>query len=220
MKLAVLLTLLTKLLAATAAAQDSSCGNHVLAQQLADLIIHNPEQKRQQLKCDAALTKIAHLKAQQLAEAQTVAHDVNNTWPNQMLRLNGFKLPNEYGLFTNNVESLAGGKDVPKEVLKDFVASDVHRTHILGTEGLYAEQDKIGVAYVRDPWTLHVDYWVVLIATDKSSEPTLPVKSTVSQEYKDNLIMSLRENSKDKKIKHNKKSLYERRVREKRGAPQ
>ncbi|WP_395374667.1 CAP domain-containing protein [Marinicella sp. W31] len=220
MRLAILITLMASIHSASAETEELICGNHALAQQLAQLIINDPQQNRQQLICDSELTKIAHLKAQQMAEAQSVSHDVNNTWPNQLLRNNGFKLPKEYGLFANNVESLAGGKDIPEEVLGDFLGSDLHRVHILGTEGIYTEQDKIGVAYVRDPWTLHVDYWVVLIATDKQSESAQVVKSTVSQSYKDNLILSLRENNKEKKIKHGRKSAYERRVKEKRGAPE
>jgi len=203
-------------------AEKLTCGNHALAQQLAELIIQEPGQMRSKLVCDEQLIKIAHIRAQQMLEAQKVSHDVNNTTPNQLLRMHDFALPKYYSLFGNQVESLAGGKDIPQEVLSDFLGSSLHRPHVLGEGEPFVAQDKIGVAYVRDPWTLHVDYWVVLIATDtESKNPGPPVKRTVSDTYKKNLLLSLREQENREKDKERKRrqTAYERRIKDQFGPP-
>ena len=222
MRIVIAVLMTTYLQLGVAETEELTCGNHELAQKLAELIIAEPKQNRQNLKCDEQLVRIAHLKAQQLAEAQVVSHDVNHTTPNQLLRKNQFALPKEYSLFGNQVESLAGGNDVPQEILTDFMGSHLHRPHVLGEGDFFAAQNKIGVAYVRDPWTLHVDYWVVLIATTEERKKTQPrAKEVVSDEFKKALLMTYRDREKieKEKEKNRRKTAYERRIKDKFGPP-
>jgi uncharacterized protein YkwD len=85
--------------------------------------------------------------------------------PNQMLREAGYPLPEVYqdGL-ANNVESIAGGIESPRAVLDALLASPAHRAHLLGEGPGFREQDEYGIAYARNLYAPHVDYWVIVIA--------------------------------------------------------
>jgi uncharacterized protein YkwD len=85
--------------------------------------------------------------------------------PNRMLRESGYPLPDTYlnGL-ANNVESIVGGIEAPEKVWRALVESPDHRPHVLGEDAAFLAQDEFGVAYYRDIYAPHVDYWVVVIA--------------------------------------------------------
>ncbi len=164
------------------------CGNHKQAEQLIKLIQAHQGQQRQQLHCNNQLNEIAQIKANYIIRNQNIWHDAGNLTPNQLLRHNGFKLPQGYALFGNQVEALAGGINSATEVFTDFLGSEPHRKLLLGEEDLFRQQDQIGVAYIKDLSTDHQHYWVVLIAgqqpTSNTSQTTFTYQAAVPKKKK------------------------------------
>ncbi|OUS23880.1 hypothetical protein A9Q98_14555 [Thalassotalea sp. 42_200_T64] len=138
------------------------CGNSPQAQQPAQFIINDAEQQRATLRCNPLLTKIAIEKAAAMVEHGIVQHNLGGS-PNARLRSYGYKLPEYYGLLlSNQVEAITGGYTTA-EVWHAFKNSDTHRKHLLGELEFYLEQDGIGIAFLREWQTPHVEYWVVYL---------------------------------------------------------
>ena len=129
-------------------------------------LLTGDRQKRPVLRCRAELQHFARLRAEDMARRGYLAHlTPDRKGPNHLLRAAGYPLPPSYrGGLSNNVESIAGGIRSPDAVWDALTASSSHRAHLLGEHPAYREQDEFGVAYERDLYAPHVDYWVVIIA--------------------------------------------------------
>jgi hypothetical protein len=147
------------------ASEFSACGNNEKATQLSQLIINDPEQQRENIRCNKLLTRVAESKAKKMAEYGIVAHNLGGS-PNDNLESAGYKLPKHYGreINSNQVEALAGGYSDEIAVWQAFKDSTVHRTHLLGEHEFYIEQDEIGVAFISEWSSPHVEYWVIYLA--------------------------------------------------------
>lgn len=118
------------------------------------------------LSCDPTLQTFAEFRARDMATRGYLSHiSPEHRGPNQMLRDASYPLPDIYrdGL-ANNVESIVGGIESPDAVWKALLASPAHRAHLLGEGAGFDEQDELGVAYARNLYAPHVDYWVIVIA--------------------------------------------------------
>lgn len=145
--------------------RDQDCGNSDKARALAALIMADSEQRRPRLVCNPVLTRVAEQKALEMAEKGMVTHFASNVGANTRLRQAGYRLPDTYpSFYENQVEAVAGGYSTPDEVWREFKGSTVHRTHLLGEQPFFREQDEIGVAFVRKWESPHVEYWAVYIA--------------------------------------------------------
>ena len=82
---------------------DQQCGVSLQANQLAQLIITHPSQKRPLLQCDQLLVTIAQQRAEQLANNRADP-DITS---NQILIKGGFRVPNYYPVTGNQVEAVA-----------------------------------------------------------------------------------------------------------------
>lgn len=128
------------------------------------LIEHSKNQHN--LSCSPTLQTFAEFRARDMATRGYLSHiSPEHQGPNQMLRDAGYPLPDIYrdGL-ANNVESIAGGIESPDAVWEALLASPAHRAHLLGEGAGFDEQDELGVAYARNLYAPHVDYWVIVIA--------------------------------------------------------
>lgn len=143
---------------------SATCGMNLQAHQLAQMVIQSKGQQRVQLTCNATLSAAAQLKAQEMAELQFVSH-YGSGGANRRLLKAGYELPEHYPrLFSNQVESIAGGNATAADMWQGFMQSTPHRLHLLAEHPFYLHQNEIGVGYVRDKSSLHEHYWVVYIA--------------------------------------------------------
>ena len=136
----------------------------------------HPGQRRSELICDPVLVGFAAARAADMADRGYFGHvDPDNAGPNRRLRESGYPLPEHYrGGRTNNVESLLGGIGDPGRAVAELADSRDHRPHLLGEDPFYAEQDRFGIAYLRDPDTPQVDIWVLIIARpERPDDPRL-----------------------------------------------
>ena len=146
-------------------AADDQCVLSEPERRLASLLTGS-QQKRPVLTCEPQLHAFARLRAQDMARRGYLAHlTPDRKGPNQLPRSVGYPLPPTYrGGLSNNIESIAGGIRSPEDVWRALTASSSHRAHLLGDDPAYLDQDEFGVAYQRDLYAPHVDYWVVVIA--------------------------------------------------------
>ncbi|MFT5140109.1 MAG: hypothetical protein ACI9H8_002434 [Lysobacterales bacterium] len=143
---------------------DPNCGLNKEARQLALLIIQDTAQQRLDLRCNSRLSEIADSKAREMAELGLVAH-IGRSSANSRLVSGGYPLSKLYprGL-ENNVEAIAGGISSATQVWREFKNSKDHHMHLLGGHDFYLLQDEIGAGYFKDPFSPHVEYWVVYVA--------------------------------------------------------
>ena len=140
------------------------CGNNQQARALVELIKNDPHQKRSEIRCNQILTNAAIAKAKLMVEYGLVTHNLEGS-PNKRLREVNYQLPEHYGsgFDSNQVEAIAGGYSDAEDVWDAFKQSYSHRMHLLGEHEFYIEQDEIGVAFLYDWDTPHVEYWVVYL---------------------------------------------------------
>lgn len=150
---------------------DSACGNNEQAIRLAKLIGSDPDQQRKHLRCNKLLTKVAAAKVKRMAEYGLVIHNLGGS-PNSALEEAGYRLPEYYGrgIGSNQVEAIAGGYEDADEVWYAIKKSIGHRTHLLGENKFYLEQDELGVAFFKDKKTPHVEYWAVYLTASYDTE--------------------------------------------------
>lgn len=149
------------------------CGISDKAQQLAKLIITDDEQVRPIIRCNKLLSEIALIKANKMLEFGLVTHNLGGS-PNSLLRNSNYELPDYYGsnFNSNQVEAIAGGYTSPEEVWSAFKHSDAHRVHLLGEHTFYAEQDELGIAFISEWSSPHVEYWVVYLTKGYQKDQT------------------------------------------------
>jgi uncharacterized protein YkwD len=160
-----------------------SCGNNEQAQKLAQLILTDMNQQRNDLNCSKKLNEVALIKAEIIMQSQDIWHKAGHLTPNQLLRHHGFKLPRTYPIFGNQVEAIAGGEADVITVFDDFLNSEPHRKLLLGEDEFFKSQDQIGVAYLQDSSSDYQHYWVVIIADERNQsikqDPKIEVEPPV-----------------------------------------
>ena len=139
-----------------------------------EMLLLGDGQRRPALRCRHELQAFARQRARDMAERRYLSHVTpERRGPNQLLRDRGYPLPPSYqGGLSNNVESIVGGIRTPADVWRALTLSATHRGHILGEDPDFLDQDEFGVAYYRDVYAPHVDYWVIVIA--RRSRPDEP----------------------------------------------
>jgi len=137
------------------------CGNTQQAKRLSNLIVNDKDQIRTSARCNPTLVALAEAKVKDMAERGLVSHFLGGS-PNSHIRQAGLTLPHYYGkAMSNQVEALAGGYRTAKQVWHALKTSHSHKQHLLGELPFYAEQDEMGVAFIKDIKTPHVEYWAI-----------------------------------------------------------
>lgn len=158
---------------------DPNCANSPKAQKLVDLIIADTNQQRSHIRCNSILAEAAAEKAKLMQEHGLVMHNLGGT-PNNFLIQRGYKLPEYYGYeLSNQVEAIAGGYATPEVVWEAFKGSFSHRQHLLGELDFYREQDEIGVAFIYEWNSPHVEYWVVYLTKGFKENQVNPFEGEV-----------------------------------------
>lgn len=127
----------------------------------------DPNQTRTTIDCDAVLSAVAQLRAQDMADRAYFDHvNPDGIGPNQLVRDAGYQLPSYYSLARdgNNVESIAGGFTSAQDAWDGLMGSPAHRRHLLGEIDFYREQIDIGIGYVYDADSEYKHYWVIITA--------------------------------------------------------
>jgi hypothetical protein len=134
---------------------------------LANLMVNDPGQQRNDPFCDPILAEVARARARDMATRGYFSHtNPDGIGPNLLVREAGYALPDWYGddQGSNNIESIGGGYDSAAANWQAWLNSPSHRTHVLGTQGFYADQRAYGVGYYFNPNSQYKHYWVVLSA--------------------------------------------------------
>jgi uncharacterized protein YkwD len=143
------------------------CGLNEQEVALAGLALNEPGQRRDNPVCNPILSQVARAKARDMALRGYFSHtNPDGIGPNQLVRQAGYKLPDWYGSApnANNIESIGAGYTSAQEVWNGWLDSPAHRTHVLGTQEFYADQDAYGVGYYYSPDAPFKHYWVFLSA--------------------------------------------------------
>lgn len=128
------------------------------------LLVGDSRQERPQLSCHPALVRAAQRRAASLVAGGYWAHcDPNgNECPNEVARNAGCKLPDEYAVRGNNVESLVAGSPDAGVMFAALANSPGHSPHLFG-RGWFRHQRHVGIAYVAAPGSRFGFYWVIMI---------------------------------------------------------
>lgn len=111
------------------------------------LIVDHPDQRRDDLRWDIDLHRVARLRVEDMRERAYFSHvNPDGVGPDETLRRNGIVVPDWYGhgLADNHVESLALNKPDAAIVFAALLASPAHRAHVLG-EGGFETQLRMGI---------------------------------------------------------------------------
>lgn len=148
----------------TATATPSPCYLTPQAATFARLLAEDSRQERPSLRCHPALVRAAQVRAESMAKWGYFNHcDPNGVCPNPVARAQGCRLPADYSLNGNNIESILAGTADPDLTWRLLSASPKHAPHLLGQGDFFGVQRDIGVAFVDAPGSKYSFYWVVLI---------------------------------------------------------
>jgi hypothetical protein len=134
---------------------------------LAGLVVGDPGQQRDNPVCDPVLAQVARARARDMALRGYLSHtNPDGDGPNLLVREAGYRLPDWYGdkQNSNNIESIGGGHTSANAAFQGWLNSPAHRTHVLGTQSFYADQEAYGVGYYYNADSPLKHYWVFLSA--------------------------------------------------------
>lgn len=147
--------------------ETTECGLNVEEAAVAEFMLTEPGQKRDNPVCNAILSQVARARAQDMALRGYLSHtNPDGDGPNLLAREAGYQLPDWYASKqdSNNIESIAGGYSTPEDLWEGWINSHKHRVHVLGTESFYGDQDAYGVGYYFNPDSPMGHYWVFISA--------------------------------------------------------
>ena len=147
--------------------EPSPCALNEQEAAVAELMENDPGQRRNNPICDPILAQVARARARDMALRGYFSHtNPDGKGPNILVREAGYPLPDWYNdaRNANNIESIGGGHTSPDAVWQGWLDSQLHRTHVLGTESFYADQEAYGVGYYFNPDSPSKHYWVFLSA--------------------------------------------------------
>lgn len=147
-----------------------SCWRTFGAWMFYQLMINDARQAHQRLDCDPRLVAAAERRA--MAQPLTgLAHcDQRGVCANSYARAAGCRLPANYGLNGNNIESLTAGTVDPLEAFKSLARSPSHARHLFGDGDFFKAQDRLGIAVVDVPGHRYRWVWVILIGNCEGGE--------------------------------------------------
>jgi hypothetical protein len=145
----------------------TECGLNDSELAVAEMMLADPGQQRDNPVCNPILAQVARARARDMAQRAYLSHTTpDGDGPNKLVREAGYPLPDWYGdeQDSNNIESIGGGYQSPEAAWQGWLNSSAHRTHVLGTQSFYADQEAYGVGYYFDPDSPFGHYWVFLSA--------------------------------------------------------
>lgn len=130
------------------------------------LLTGDARQERPSLACHPALVRAAQRRAASLIASGLWSHcDPNgDECPNEVARNAGCKLPDEYAVRGNNIESLVAGVADAQIAFNALANSKSHSDHLFGRGSFFRVQDRVGITMVNAPGSAFTFYWVILIS--------------------------------------------------------
>lgn len=147
--------------------EEIICQPNPQEQQIAYLLINDPEQNHPSLTCNPILEQVAGERAQDMINRDYFSHvNPDGYGPNYLVELAGYVLPDWYSgePEANNIESIAGGYSNASSAWAAWMASAGHRSHLLGETEFYRNQTEYGIGYAYSSNSDYGHYWVVIIA--------------------------------------------------------
>lgn len=145
-------------------------------QEIATRMTNDAAQGRESLTLDPTLASVARARAVDLAERKYFDHvNPDGVAANYLVREAGYGLPDWWSddPEANNIESIAAGYPNPASAWSGWMASDSHRTHILGQNSFYAAQTFYGVGYHYEANSPYKHYWVIITAPPPPPPPLI-----------------------------------------------
>lgn len=142
-------------------------GEHSLtfAEQLFDLMRHDPNQKRPTLVYDRRLQEAATRHCEDMAKQNFFSHEnPDGVWPNQRVRNAGYRLPVDWPGNTNFVESICAGQPTAQEAWGAWMKSPTHAKHLLGLSDFFAAQVNVGMGYYKQEGSVYLHFWCCISA--------------------------------------------------------
>ena len=139
-------------------------------QEIEQLLLTDPGQKRTHLELSVALSQAARRRAQDMAERAYFHHtNPDGFGPNCIVLQQEFTLPDDYDVSNtaNNVETIAGGYSVMSQAWTELLTSSSHANHLLGKGSFYGAQTFYGIGYVNVPGSQYGHYLVIIISKKK-----------------------------------------------------
>jgi hypothetical protein len=139
-------------------------------QEIEQLLLTDPGQKRTHLELSVALSQAARRRAQDMADRAYFHHtNPDGFGPNCIVLQEEFTLPDDYDVSNtaNNVETIAGGYSVMADAWAGLTNSTSHANHLLGKGSFYGAQTFYGIGYVNVPGSQYGHYLVIIIAKKK-----------------------------------------------------
>lgn len=136
-------------------------------QQLEALLLNDPDQQHPELHFSIALSEAARRRALDMASRDYFGHtNPDGYGPNCIVLQHFFALPDSYDSSRtgNNIETIGAGFADIDAAWEAFMASEGHRTHLLGLNDFYNEQKYYGIGYVDAPDSTYGSYIVILIS--------------------------------------------------------
>lgn len=131
------------------------------AEEFLEYIVNHPQQKRKLLAWDDCLAKAATVRSEQVSTI--FSHCFKDDCVNRVVR-RICKLPTEYPENGNSIESLVAGTPNTKIAFEALLRSSGHTDHLLGRNSFFAEQTRIGIAYLEKVDSTYRFYFVILIS--------------------------------------------------------
>lgn len=129
------------------------CGVNLIAYSLFVLMRDDPNQGRKQVICSDTLTSIAQARASDMATRQYFGHiDPDGVTPNEWAARLGCVLPSFYPAKGNTIESIGLNYFSAQDAWNAFLSSPGHRTHVLGLDPAFAQEELVGIGYVQNGW--------------------------------------------------------------------
>ena len=140
---------------------------------ISEMAKSHPSQQREFMVCNPILSAVAREKALDMAHRGYFGHtNPEGIGANKLVRDAGYPLPGYYASNrnSNNIESLAGGYATPEDAWVGWMASEGHRTHILGQSDFYGQQVEFGVGYAYVEGSTYGHHWVFFSAYSEDAE--------------------------------------------------
>lgn len=132
-----------------------------MAEQFFVLMRDDPGQQRKGLIWDERLARAAQWHCEDMAAKRYFSHQTpDGVWPNDMVRAQGYRLPDYYPAAANNVESIALNYATAALAWLGLLGSPVHRRHLLGLTPFFCDQVMVGIGYLAAGAPYPV-YWAI-----------------------------------------------------------
>lgn len=142
------------------------CYTSTEAAVFAEALLTDPRQQRRDVRCNPALVAAANARAYSLAMGGYWDHcDPAGVCPNSVARAAGCRLPADYKIIGNDIESLVAGSPDALASIDALSTSEKHADAIFARKPFFLNQREIGIGYYADPNSRFGFYFSIIFAS-------------------------------------------------------